>query len=207
MAAFEVRTRTVGPWPMNSYVLVCLETKASALIDPGADPEKLHAMLEGTRPEYIILTHTHPDHVGALNEMRTQLGVPLLAHAGPHHNNLELALDQTLAHGDEISLGAGKLRIYATPGHAADLISLEDCNGDTIIVGDTVFAGGPGKTWSAEGFRTTLGTLREVVLTWPDSARCYPGHGPNFTMAELRPLIQAFCDREHPTDFFGDAEW
>ncbi len=207
MPALELRARSVGPWPMNAYALICPLTRASLLVDPGAEPERLRDLLADTQPVGIVLTHTHADHVGALDVLRKRLGVPLLAHAGPHHNGLQLELDRTLAHGDEVALGAGALRVFATPGHCADQISLQDVNGDTILVGDTIFAGGPGKTWSAEGFQTTLRTLREVVLAWPDEARCYPGHGPDFRLGDLRPQIVVFCTSAHPDGFFGDAEW
>ena len=85
MDSFENRmnllAKAVGPWPMNTYVLVCPHTTQSVLIDPGADPDTLSAMLAGSIPIAILLTHTHPDHIGALDEMRCRLGVPLLAHA------------------------------------------------------------------------------------------------------------------------------
>ncbi len=74
----ELRTREVGPWPMNTFVLVCPTTNESVLIDPGAEPEALEEMLAGSRPVAILLTHTHPDHVGALEEMRGRLNVPLM---------------------------------------------------------------------------------------------------------------------------------
>ena len=59
-AAVELRTRPVGSWKMNSYVLVCPHTHESVLIDPGADPATLTEMLAGTTPVAILLTHTHP---------------------------------------------------------------------------------------------------------------------------------------------------
>lgn len=207
MSAFEVRTATVGPWPMNAYALVCPEQRVSALVDPGAEPERLLALLQGTRPSLIILTHTHADHVGALAHVRAHLRVPLLAHAGPHHHDLALELDRTLADGDEFALGAGRLRVYAAPGHCADQICLRDLGGTSILVGDTIFAGGPGRTWSPEGFQTTLRTLREVVLPWPDTAHCYPGHGSSFSLGAVRAQVVAFCERDHPVDFFGHAAW
>ena len=56
-----LKTDQVGPWGMNSYVLICDQTQESVLIDPGGDEGKLRAMLMGTTPVAILLTHTHVD--------------------------------------------------------------------------------------------------------------------------------------------------
>jgi glyoxylase-like metal-dependent hydrolase (beta-lactamase superfamily II) len=73
-------------------------------------------------------------------------------------------------------------------------------------VGDTIFAGGPGRTWSAADFQTTLRVLREVILRCPDDTVCYPGHGPEFRLGDKRTAIEAFLARDHG-DFYGDASW
>ncbi len=200
----ELRARSVGPWPMNTYALVCPHTHQSVLFDPGADLDQLIEMLQGTQPIAILLTHTHSDHIGALDEARTRLGVPVLAHPGPYAH--QIIPDQVLQNGEQIEVGQHTLRAVYTPGHTTDMISYVVEAGPQIIVGDTIFDGGPGRTWSAEGFRTTLQSLRDVVLQWPDESMCYPGHGPAFRLGDRRAAIEAFVARDHG-DFYGDAAW
>ena len=204
--AIDLRARSVGPWPTNTYALACPHTGQSVLIDPGADPETLMEMLAGTQPIAILLTHTHPDHVGALQEMRERLQVPLLAHPGPHFQGMVLATDQTIADGEIISVGRQTLKAHYAPGHIDDMICFAVVGGTDIIVGDTVFAGGPGNTRSSAAFQTTLRTLRDVVLPWPDESICHAGHGPSFRLGDKRAAIEAFLARDHG-DFYGDAEW
>jgi glyoxylase-like metal-dependent hydrolase (beta-lactamase superfamily II) len=202
----ELRSRTVGAKQMNTYALICPHTNASVLIDPGDEPETLKEMLGESKASSIILTHTHSDHVGALEEMQNHLDVPLLAHPGPHTSGVTLKDHHALEDGATVQVGRYKLRAIYTPGHSADMISFELLDDSRIIVGDTLFDGGPGRTWSAEQFQTTLRTLREIVLNWPDDTTCYPGHGPNFRLGDRRADIEAFLSKDRG-DFYGDATW
>jgi glyoxylase-like metal-dependent hydrolase (beta-lactamase superfamily II) len=186
---------------MNAYALICGSTRQSVLIDPGADPHTLKALLEGSSPVAILITHDHPDHTGALDEMRRHLKVPIMAHT---HSRINA--DRRLEAGEKIAVGEHALRVYATPGHTDDQVSF-GVEGSTIhIVGDTIFEGGPGKTWSSQDFQTTLTTLRNVILAWPDDAVCHPGHGASFRLGDVRAAIENFLEKDHG-DFFGDATW
>lgn len=204
MQSLELRPCQVGPWPMNTYALVCPETKQSVLFDPGADPTTLSDLLVGTNPIAILLTHSHPDHIGVLGEMRKRLDVPLMAH--PNATQRDIQADRWLDHGDTVAVGRYTLQVSYAPGHIDDQICFAIADDHRIIVGDTIFAGGPGKTWSAAGFQTTLQTLRTVVLPWPDDTVCYPGHGPSFRLGDIRAAVAAFVEKDHG-DFYGDAEW
>jgi glyoxylase-like metal-dependent hydrolase (beta-lactamase superfamily II) len=202
----ELRSRTVGEKQMNSYVLICPHTNQSVLIDPGDEPDTLKEMLGESTASSILLTHTHSDHVGALEEMRKFLNVPLMAHPGPHSPGATLKAHRSLDNGDTMQVGRYTLRAIYTPGHSDDMISFELMNDSRILVGDTLFDGGPGRTWNAEQFQTTLKTLREIVLSWPDETTCYPGHGPCFRLGDRRAAIEAFVNKDHG-DFYGDATW
>jgi glyoxylase-like metal-dependent hydrolase (beta-lactamase superfamily II) len=163
-------------------------------------------MLNGSKPIAILLTHTHVDHIGALSEMRRKLAVPLMSFPEPHAGGIKLKEDRLLDHGDYVRVGNYRLQVYHTPGHIDDQICFAIEDDDRVIVGDTIFDGGPGKTWSVDGFQTTLATLQNVVLRWPDQTHCYPGHGPAFRLGDRRADIEKFIKKDHG-DFFGDATW
>ena len=206
MSKLELKTDQVGPWKMNSYALLDFDSNQSILFDPGGDPDKLLAMLGDSTPIAIILTHTHVDHVMALDEMREKLGVPVMLHPGAVDNGEKVEGDRWLEDGDTVQLGAHTLRAVYAPGHISNHIALQIEGDDRIIVGDVIFEGGPGKTWSVECFNTTLETLRSIVLAWPDNTICHPGHGPIFRLGDIRADVEAFLAKDHG-DFFGDAEW
>jgi hydroxyacylglutathione hydrolase len=200
-----LKYQAVGPWSVNTHVLICTRSGRSFLIDPGGEPQTLAKMLEGTRPAAILITHDHPDHIGALEQVRKRLKVPVMAHPG-HGGHSAVHADRWVRHGDLLDMGEHRVRVYHTPGHTADQVCFGIEGDSRIIVGDTLFEGGPGKTWSPADFQTTLTTLRRIVLAWPDETRCYPGHGPSFRLGDKRKAIERFIDKAHGS-FYGDAEW
>jgi glyoxylase-like metal-dependent hydrolase (beta-lactamase superfamily II) len=129
-----------------------------------------------------------------------------MAHPGPHHRGLTINAARHLGHGDTVTVGERTLDVYATPGHIGDMLSYAVAGDWSVIVGDTIFAGGPGRTATPADFKTTLQTLRTIVLAWPDEAVCYPGHGPSFRLGDRRKAIETFLSRDHGA-FSGDATW
>ena len=201
-ARLELSCKAVGPWGTNAYSLTCRNTGRSLLFDPAAEPDTLLAMLDGSEPVGILITHSHMDHIAALREMREALMVPVMAHRGARG----IEADRWLEDGDVVQLGEHALRIYHTPGHTEDSICYCVQGDNRVFVGDAIFEGGPGHTSSPGGFQVTLRTLREVILPWPENSLCYPGHGPSFRLRDQRAAIEAFLAKDHG-DFCGDATW
>jgi hydroxyacylglutathione hydrolase len=201
-ARLELSCQEVGPWGTNTYSLRCRTTRRSLLFDPAAEPDTLLAMLEGSEPAGIVVTHSHMDHIAALEEMREELKVPVMAHRGARG----IEADRWLEDGDVVQLGGHTLRVYHTPGHTEDSICYYVQDDNRVIVGDAIFEGGPGHTSSPRTFRVTLRTLRDVILPWPEDTLCYPGHGPSFRLGDQRAAIEAFLAKDHG-GFCGDATW
>lgn len=202
----ELHTCGVGPWGTNAFGLICPQTRESVLIDPGGDPEKLSALLSGSRPAAILVTHSHPDHIGALPQMQQVLEVPVMAHPVSSKSTAHIKADRWLTDGDRIEVGRHWIDVRHTPGHSDDQLCFLLSEDRRAIVGDTIFEGGPGKTWSPSNFQITLQTLGKIVLTWHNDTICYPGHGSSFRLGDLRKDIEAFLSKDHG-NFFGDATW
>jgi hydroxyacylglutathione hydrolase len=198
-------TKEVGPWPMNTYLVVCEETLASVIVDPGADADTILSLAQGTRVQAILVTHGHPDHVGALAEVKAATGAPIYLHP-KDADQFELAFDCPLQDGQVIPVGTLRVRAIHTPGHTPGMTCF-DLGDGRILVGDTIFVGGPGKTWSTEDFATTMQTMQTIVFAWPDATRFYPGHGSSGTIGEERSAFEAFLQRGWPPDLFGDVTW
>ena len=75
----QIERLELGPFGTNAYIVICQKTRDSVLIDTPAEASTIMDRLKGTNPKYILLTHNHMDHIGALAELRTRLKVPLAA--------------------------------------------------------------------------------------------------------------------------------
>ena len=112
----QIERLELGPFGTNAYILVCQKTMDSVLIDTPAEAGTIMERLQDTNPKYILLTHNHMDHLGALAEVRPRLKVPLGAHA-LDASGLPSAPEMLLSDGDTISFGNLKLEVLHTPGH------------------------------------------------------------------------------------------
>jgi glyoxylase-like metal-dependent hydrolase (beta-lactamase superfamily II) len=202
--SIQIERLSLGPFGTNSYLLICQKTGASVIVDAPGDAEKVLKLLEGTHPKYILMTHNHMDHVDALAALKSALNVPLAAHEDDA-GSLPVKPEQFLNDGDTISFGEIQLKVLHTPGHTpGSLCFLTD---RYLISGDTIFPGGPGKTWSPDDFKKIVESLTNKIFTLPDETQVYPGHGDATVLKKEKHEFEAFSSKPHDPDLCGDVVW
>jgi hydroxyacylglutathione hydrolase len=195
---------TVGPYDTNCYILTCPTSGESIIVDPAAEGQRILQEVEGTTVKYTLLTHAHMDHVGALAEVRETTGALLGVHPADAQR-FGVDADFDLADGNILEWGDCQLRVVHTPGHTPGSVCL--ILDERVLVGDTIFPGGPGHSESPEAFEQILATLQEVVLTWPNETELHPGHGAATTVDQERPAFEAFLQKPRPDRLCGDVTW
>ncbi len=191
-----------GSFGTNAYVVRDVESGQSLLIDAPGDADFLIA--EAENPRYILLTHSHMDHIAALAEVKAALKVPFAAHAADA-SNLPLKPDIYLDGGEVLELGATPLRVIHTPGHTPGGLSF--LVGECLFSGDTLFPGGPGYTGSAAAFRAVVKSISGELLTLPGQVLVFPGHGDPTTVVAAAAEYAVFAARTHASDLYGEITW
>ncbi len=202
--AIQIERLELGPFGTNAYIVTCRKMRDSALIDAPAEANIIMAKLKNTDPKYILLTHNHMDHIGALAELRARLKVPLAAHA-LDAGNLTSPPEILLGNGDTRSLGNLKFEVVHTPGHTPGSLCFKV--GRYLISGDTIFPGGPGKTRSPADFRQIIKSITEKIFVLPDETQIYPGHGDSTVLKKMKDEFAAFSAHSHDPNLCGDVLW
>jgi glyoxylase-like metal-dependent hydrolase (beta-lactamase superfamily II) len=188
-----------GPIATNTYFYPLSETEL-LVIDPGGDFLEINAAIENMhkKPKVCVLTHAHPDHVGALRELKTAYPEMLImAHEKEKHlygkNSFvthvqelpDLApfilktdvppLDRELCDGGII---CNNWQIIYTPGHSRGSICLYNADEKILFTGDTFFAPGCyGRTDLYGGNESELEVSLKKLFPFLQRAKyIYPGH-------------------------------
>jgi len=200
----QIERLELGPFGTNAYIVICQKTRDSVLIDAPAEAITIIDRLKGTTPRYILVTHNHVDHIDALAELCSRLKAPLAVHTSDA-GNLPSPPEKLLSHGDTVSAGNLRLEILHTPGHTPGSLCFKV--GHYLISGDTIFRGGPGKTWSTANFKQIIKSITEEIFVLPDDTQIYPGHGDSTVLKKEKDEFAVFSSRVHNPNLCGDVLW
>lgn len=188
---FKILRLILGDYQVNCYIVFDEENNA-VIIDPGAEASKIISAVKehNLNVKYIILTHAHPDHFGALDEIRREFKVKaylseddseMLANRSSQINGMlglkvsPLKADILVKDGDLIEFGDKNFKVIATPGHTPGGICLLLDN--VLFSGDTLFYGSIGRTDLPGGdYDTIIKSLHKLMELDKDTI-VLPGHG------------------------------
>ena len=186
----------------------------AALIDPGGETDRLLAKVaqRNLTLEKILLTHGHLDHVGAADQIRTRLGIPIegperaeafLLDALPQQAQMfnfppadSFKPDRWLNDGDVVKVGALRFEVLHCPGHTPGHVVFYERGTQLAFVGDVLFKGAIGRTDFPRGDHASLIHAIRTKL-WPlgNDVRFVPGHG----------AMSTFGDERRNNPFVGDG--
>ncbi|MBW2466983.1 MAG: MBL fold metallo-hydrolase [Deltaproteobacteria bacterium] len=188
-----IRQMTVGMMGVCCYIAACEKTKQGVVIDPGGDEIEILAFCnqENLSIQYIINTHGHPDHVCGNAKLKEATGADIVMHAADadffgqdsveqFFSQLGLPqsppVDKRVEDGDIITFGNETLTVIHTPGHTPGGMCLY--SPPNLFSGDTLFAGGVGRTdFPGGSTRQLLDSIKERLLSLPAETVVWPGHG------------------------------
>lgn len=194
----EIQALQVGSIPTNCYLVFDPGRTDALVIDPGDNPERIFAALNGRTPAAVLLTHGHFDHTGALSAFA---GVPIYIHeadapmlSDPHlsvgDGNGDLrprpAATHLLADGEQLHLAGLDIAVLHTPGHTPGGVTYQ--TGDALFTGDTLFAHGYGRTDLPGGDFSALRRSLRRLLHLAGDFRVFPGHSESTTLNHERGI-------------------
>jgi glyoxylase-like metal-dependent hydrolase (beta-lactamase superfamily II) len=190
----------VGPMSNNAYLLRCTQTDEGLLIDAANEADRLRELVsfEGEPVSAILTTHRHPDHWQALAETADYAGAAVYAGV-EDADELPVAVDERLQHGDEFTVGDLSLSVIGLRGHTPGSIAVlyRDPKGTPhLFTGDSLFPGGVGRTTSPADFTSLIEDVEARVFdVLPDETWFYPGHGNDSTLGPERPHLAEWRER------------
>ncbi|MDE3077300.1 MAG: MBL fold metallo-hydrolase, partial [Chloroflexota bacterium] len=199
-----VKVGPMGPYGNNAYLLHDSAAKDTLLVDMPLDEQPLLAAIAEVNVHQIVATHWHHDHWMTYDPVRTATSAPVLV--GDKEINIpKERIDGRLRDGQDVTVGSKRITILHTPGHTPGSICLKI--GRAVITGDTLFNGGPGKTFAPGDLQTIIASITDRLHPLGDDLLVMPGHGPNTTIGDSRREYEQYLKHQHPSTYYGDVEW
>ena len=151
----------VGYLEANCYILE--KDNKVIIIDPGDDYEKILKRLENKDVIKILITHYHLDHIGALNHFDKML-------------ILKDPKEQTY------TFGPFTFEVIFTKGHTSDSVTYYFPKDHAMFTGDFLFKETIGRTDMPTGNMVEMKKSLDIIKTYPDNTKVYPGHGDITTL-------------------------
>jgi len=196
-----VEKLVVGPFASNCYIVGSQSNKEGMIIDPGDEAKQILKRVKDLELDirFIVLTHGHIDHTGALKEVREVTGAKVAIHADDAKSLKVQSLsrifglsyptppspDRLLKGGESLDIGDLHFEVLHTPGHTPGGICL--LGEGVVFSGDTLFNYGVGRTDLPGGSSSQLlNSIQTRLMTLPDNTVVYPGHGADTTIGAER---------------------
>lgn len=199
--SLEIRWIAVSDMENNVYLVTHRDSGTRLLVDAADDWSAIKQFIGDAPVERVLTTHRHWDHVRALADALADTGA--VSGAGEYdadaiEEESGVVITERLKHGETITVGDIAIEIVHLRGHTPGSIALIIRDGDdtVLISGDSLFPGGPGKTWSSEDFTSLMADLRSRIFdVLPDSSVVLPGHGAHTTIGTERPHLDEWQER------------
>ena len=179
---FSVRSFEGGYDKNYSFILTCLETMNSVVIDASIDSSILQPF-QKSNPLAVLITHSHYDHIKYIDDyIKTYPSIKIIGHPKSNLNDKKINYIP-VEDNSKIKIGNLKIKTIYTPGHYFDSVCYLVEN--IIFTGDTLFIGRTGRTISKNSnVKDLYNSIYKKILKLPSETIIYPGHnyGPKPTM-------------------------
>jgi len=193
-----IKTAPLGDLGANFYMLVDEASSEMLVVDPGARCDIIEKMIvdSGYTLRYIVLTHAHVDHIGALDDLKAKYDVPVVIHkddaSALNDDSLSLCsalrvpvpktkADMEVTENDTLTLGETCIKFIHTPGYTKGSMCILAEN--ILITGDTLFQLSVGRTdFPGGSFKELESSIIDKLYSLPKDTKVYPGHGNSTTI-------------------------